>query len=350
MLTKKQIVTLFSNARELARLDRPREARSNLLMILESAAESRRKAPTILKRAKLELFLDHWIAVSRDLYSNGVTDFVRESFGLPKAEETPRAEIPSAPFPISSLPAPEPEPIPAPTETEGNAPAPYEAEEGSDIDISGLIEEVKETQGLCAEVFEKNKSAVAEIYVTGNGKAASGTGFVISEKGYLLTNDHVVFDVENGAYYPKISMKLGGKRCRLDVLFSDKKTDIALCAFDPDEAAGSTCVKRFADYSLLQQGADCILIGNGFGMGLAPFSGEVRYTRDGDGNLVHTAPSNPGDSGAPVFNRKGECIGINKSKTVRVNEEAADGIANATPMDTVEALLAKWCRHNDIEL
>ena len=347
MLTKKQITTLFYNARELVRLNRPRDARSYVLILLDSALESYKRASTILAKAKMGAFLDRWIAVSRELYAKGVTDFVRESFGLPITNDAQKTE----PVPVAP-------PKPAPSDNAPPLPGtlserPKELPKGeNDIDYSGLIEETKETQGLCAEVFERNKGAVAEIHVIGNGKAASGTGFVISEKGYLLTNDHVVFDEDNGGYFPKISMKLcgGEKGHRLEVLFSDKKTDIALCKFDPEEVGKCACVKRIADYSSLKQGADCILIGNGFGMGLAPFSGEVRYTRDDDGNLVHTAPSNPGDSGAPVFNRKGECIGINKSKTVRVNEETADGIANATPIDTVEELLAKWCSHNKIEL
>ena len=109
-------------------------------------------------------------------------------------------------------------------------------------------------------------------------------------------------------------------------------------------------VKRIADYSALKQGADCLVIGNAFGMGLAPFSGVVRFTKDSDGNLVYTAPSNPGDSGGPVFNRMGECIGINKSRTVQVNSRDADGYANATPMDTINALLDKWTSCNNIKL
>ncbi len=50
------------------------------------------------------------------------------------------------------------------------------------------------------------------------------------------------------------------------------------------------------------------------------------------------------------FVRQGECIGINKSKTVTVNNVSADGYANATPMDTIEKLLNKWCKSNGIKL
>ena len=91
-------------------------------------------------------------------------------------------------------------------------------------------------------------------------------------------------------------------------------------------------------------------IGNAFGMGLAPFTGMVRFTKNNNGNLVYTVPSSPGDSGGSVFDRFGECIGINKSKTVTVNGTAAETYANANPMDKIDELLKKWLSKNDIKL
>lgn len=328
MFTKDQIKTIYINARELVRANNPKAARSYVLLLLNNALESYNRSTTILAKAKTAVFMDHWIAVSRDLYDKGITDFVLESFGLTSKKTAPKK---------------------AEQAREDSPPA--EADNG-EIDFAGLIEETRDTQGWCAEVFEKNKYAVVQISAIGNGQASSGTGFIISPKGYMLTNDHVVFDGANGVYYPRLSIKLQGeqKKIKAEVLFSDKKTDVALCKFDTNGVGRCVSVKCVADYSSLLQGADCLVIGNAFGMGLAPFSGVVRFTRDSDGNLVFTAPSNPGDSGAPVFNRKGECIGINKSKTVKVNEKVADGIANATPMDTIEKLLNKWCSYNNIEL
>lgn len=329
MLSKDQIKTIYINARELVRAKNPKAARSYVLLLLNNAKDSYyNKSTSILAKAKTAIFMDRWIAVSRELYEKGITDFVLESFGLLSKKEAPRK---------------------AKQDREETSPPDRESDE---IDFAGLIEETRETQGWCADVFERNKSAVVEIFAIGNDQISNGTGFIISPKGYALTNDHVVFDEASGAYYPKISMKLQGeqKKIKAEVLFSDKKADVALCKFNAEEADKRVSVKRIADYSTLLQGADCLVIGNAFGMGLAPFSGVVRFTKDGDGNLVYTAPSNPGDSGAPVFNRKGECVGINKSKTVKINEKVADGIANATPMDAIEKLLTKWCKSNNITL
>lgn len=328
MYTKDQIKTIYINARELVRANNPKAARSYVQLLLNNALESYKNDSAILTKTRVAAFMDQWIAVSQDLYDKGITDLVLESFGLASGKKDSK-------------------------EARQTGKASSSAKEGNgEIDIAGLIEETKESQGWWAEVFKKNKNAVVEISAIGNGQASSGTGFIISEKGYMLTNDHVVFDEANGVYYPRIFMKLPGaeKKIKVEVLCSDKKSDVALCKFDVSGIGKCVSVKRVADYSALLQGADCLLIGNAFGMGLAPLSGIVRFTKDGDGNLVHTAPSNPGDSGAPVFNRKGECIGINKSKMMKVNEKAADGIANATPMDTIETLLNKWCKSKNIEL
>lgn len=138
------------------------------------------------------------------------------------------------------------------------------------------------------------------------------------------------------------------KSYKLEVLFSDEDSDVALCRFYPERNSQLVAVKRIADYSKVKQGADCIVIGNAFGMGIAPFTGVIRFVKDAEGDLVYTAPSNPGDSGGPVFNRKGECIGINKSKTKSFNGKEAEGYANATPMSTIDLLLKKWIKDTDV--
>ncbi len=337
MNNKDRIATYYSNARELVKQKHPRAARAYLLEVLNAALETYHAAKTILLKAKTAAFLERWIAVSRDLYDVGITDYVLECFGLrDKAAGKQEAQ-----------------PQPSAPQNNAEAPAKKEPSEQDDaIDIEGLVEEETSTQGWCADVFEANKTAVVEISVSSAGQLVSGTGFIISKNGYLLTNDHVVFDEGSGVYYPKVTMSFVGekKKYKIEVLFSDKKHDVALCRFDPNEVQSFTSVKRIADYQTVKQGADCLVIGNAFGMGLAPFTGIIRFTKKDGGDMVYTAPSNPGDSGGPVFNRRGECIGINKSKTVKVNNTVADAYTNATPMDAIDALLKKWTANNNIEL
>ena len=339
MESKHRIATYYANAREFVKQNRPREARAYVLAILNNALESYKRATSILLQAKTAAFMDRWIAVSRDLYEKGVTDYVLQCFGLPTSAERDLPKVRRG--------------LAKPRAAEPDAPQPVDPEqEGGVIDISGLIAESAKMQGWCAEIFEKSRAAVVEITVSGPDGSASGTGFVISKNGYILTNDHVVYCETAEGYYPKAKISFSGdkKSYDLQILFSDKKADVALCKFDPEKVGSFSVIKRVREYSQVLQGADCLIIGNAFGMGLAPFTGVVRFTKNDNGDLVYTAPSNPGDSGGPVLNRNGECIGINKSKTLTVNNQSADGYANATPMDTIDALLKKWCESNQIQL
>lgn len=340
MVDKDKITTYYSNARELVKQNNPKAARAYVLAILNYALETYKHASKILTKAKTAVFMERWITVSRELYDKGVTDFVLKCFNLPTNHE-------------QQLPKEEKKPI----KRSGNSLPKCEAKSepsvpSGEIDITGLIDEAEKTQGWCAEVFDANRKAVVQISVSTSTHGASGTGFIISSNGYLLTNDHVVFDEQSGVYYSKVNMSFVGdkKKYKLEVLFSDKNADVALCKFNPEEVQGYTTIKRIADYSKLKQGADCLVIGNAFGMGLAPFTGIVRFTKNDSGNLVYTAPSNPGDSGGPVFDRNGDCIGINKSRTTAINNIAAEAYANATPMDTIDELLKKWTSNNGIKL
>lgn len=339
---KDLIATYYANAREFVKLNNPKAARQYVLAVLNFAVETYKKASTIMLKAKTAVFLDKWIAVSRELHEKGITDYVLECFNLPtnKAKQKPK----------NNKQAKEKQ-VEAPKTVEKNQPISKDNNDDA-IDIAGLLDENSQEQGWCAKIFEENKTSIVEIRVEGIEKNTTGTGFIISENGYLLTNDHLVFDEENQNYYNNVKMSFinDKKSYRLNVIISDKKTDLALCSFEPDIVKEFTVVKLISNYDKVLQGADCLVIGNAFGMGLAPFTGVVRFTKNNNGDLVYTAPSNPGDSGGPVFNRQGQCIGINKSKTLTVNHVSADSYSNATPMDTILDKLDKWCSNNGIKL
>ena len=170
----------------------------------------------------------------------------------------------------------------------------------------------------------------------------------------MLTNHHVVYDP--GEVLDKLTMKRYGsdELIPIRVIDADRKNDVALCAFDLRAGEPVCPVRRIADYTEVLPGSDVMLIGNALSMGLAPITGVVKFPHDERGDLVSTIPSNRGDSGGPLFNRKGECIGINKSSTVCAWDGSVRGdvigIANATPMDKIEELLRKWCNKHDIIL
>ena len=332
MSKREKITTCYVNARELVKRGRAKEARAYVLEILNMGLEEYKRATTIVEKARQKAFLEKWVEVSRQLYDKGVTPFVMNCFGLVNA----KGGIVRAPRAGEAV---------KPAENRKEQPA----VPAGGIDMGGLIAEVdsSDSQGWCADLFEANKKAVVQIHT----ECGAGTGFIISANGYLLTNDHVIYNGQSG-FCSHVSMVFADdkRRYKVKVLFSDKRRDVALCSFEPEEVKDFACVRPIPNYADLKQGADCLVIGNAFDYGLAPFSGTVRFTRNDDGDLVYTAPSNPGDSGGPVFNRRGECIGIGKSRTVRVGGEEASAYSNATPMDTIEALLKKWTSANDITL
>ena len=339
MSSKEQISTYYITARGLIKQNNPRAARSYILQILNSAVETYYSATSsIVAKVKAKVFLDKWIPVSKDLYDKGITDYVLQCFGLAENSVSIHSDNSSQ---IN-------QPAAAAVDNEEIKPS----STGGDIDIAGIIDYAERSQGWCADIFAANIKAVVEIKLSSGNQATDGTGFIISNNGYLLTNDHIVFDEQNGAFFPNIYMLFYGskEKYRIEPLFSNKKADLALCKFNPDEVHDFSVVKRIVDYSKLLPGAHCCVIGNAFGMGLAPIRGAVRIPKNDFGDLMYDASSNPGDSGGPVFNIAGECIGINKSKTVAVNNVTADGIANATSMDKIDELLSKWTQSNGIKL
>jgi len=155
-----------------------------------------------------------------------------------------------------------------------------------------------------------------------------GSGFIISADGYLLTNAHVV----DGA--DEITVRLTDKReFKAKVIGTDKRTDVALIKI---EAAGLPVVKM-GDPNKLKVGEWVLAIGSPFGFDNTVTAGIV----SGKGrslpqeNLVPfiqtDAAVNPGNSGGPLFNLRGEVVGINSQIYSRTGGYM--GLSFAIPID-----------------
>lgn len=194
-----------------------------------------------------------------------------------------------------------------------------------------------------ADVFEKCLPATLMIETS----TSCGTGFFISNDGLLLTNHHVVHE-ENGVPSKNIHILSGDEnfRCKATLIAADADLDVALIRADIGSKK-TPFIPLIDDYEKLRPGMDVVVIGNAFSFGLAPVSGTVKFTHDrADNDLIYTAPTNNGDSGGPVLNRKGECVGINKSVTVSVSNGSttvhAQGLTNATAADDIKELIQTW--------
>ncbi len=160
-----------------------------------------------------------------------------------------------------------------------------------------------------------------------------GSGVVISEDGYILTNGHVV----NKADDIKVSFETT-EEYKARVVGSDPKTDLALIKVDDDVPLPKPSV--MGDSDSLQVGEWVMAIGNPFGLGQSVTVGVVSAKErviDTDlfDEFIQTdAAINPGSSGGPLYNVRGELVGINTAIVAQ-----GQGIGFAIPVNTIKDIL-----------
>lgn len=136
-----------------------------------------------------------------------------------------------------------------------------------------------------------------------------GSGFVIDPSGYIITNNHVIDSAEDVSVTFSNNVKYKAK-----IVGRDKKTDLALLKIDAKKPLPSVTM---GDADAMRVGDWVIAIGNPYGLGGSVTQGIIsarqRSINAGpfDDFLQTDAPINRGNSGGPLFNTKGEVIGIN---------------------------------------
>jgi serine protease Do len=136
-----------------------------------------------------------------------------------------------------------------------------------------------------------------------------GSGFVISQDGYILTNNHVVEDAD------QIKVKLSnGKEYPGTVVGRDPKTDLAIVKIDKSADLHPLALGNSED---LKVGSWVLAIGSPFGLeqtvtaGIVSAKGRVIGSGPYDNFIQTDASINPGNSGGPLVNMRGEVVGIN---------------------------------------
>ena len=138
-----------------------------------------------------------------------------------------------------------------------------------------------------------------------------GSGFIISDEGYVVTNNHVI----SGADQITVIFDNGTDEVPAELVGTDPKTDIAVLKIDPDTVNIQSL--NWGDSEISRVGDIVLAIGNPLGLGGTVTSGIISsINRDIGGgpyvDFIQTdAPINRGNSGGPLFNLDGEVIGIN---------------------------------------
>ena len=202
------------------------------------------------------------------------------------------------------------------------------------------------TEMTMAEVYASNVNSVVSINVSATTNnfgqqvetAASGTGFFITEDGYILTNHHVV----SGASSVSVTL-YNGESYDAKVIGSDEDYDIAVLKID---VTGATPVV-LGDSSKLAIGESVAAVGNPLGeLTFSMSEGIVSCVNRAinvDGtpfNMIQVDCSiNPGNSGGPLFNSYGEVVGIVSAKYSSYSNTTVEGIGFAIPINDVVAMV-----------
>lgn len=192
--------------------------------------------------------------------------------------------------------------------------------------IKGAVVNIHSERTVAAPTDDPFRQPVQPQRVNG-----MGTGIVLDPRGYVLTNFHVVDDVQS------LRVRLhDGTPLPARVLALDKEADLAMIKIDPSRPLQ---VIGFGTSSDLMVGESVIAIGNAYGYehsvtdGRVSFKGrDVSLNKDtGYKGLIQTsAPINPGNSGGPLLNVLGEVVGVNVA--IRAG---AQNIGFALPVDFV---------------
>ena len=223
------------------------------------------------------------------------------------------------------------------------------------INVSGrTVEAVKlnhvdgKTQMTDAEVYAANVNSAVSINVTGSAgynifgqpvqSASSGSGFILTTDGYIVTNHHVVEDAQT------IRVTLyDGTEYDAKYVGGDEDYDIAVIKIEAADLQPVT----LGDSDALHVGDRVLAIGNPLGELTFSMSGgmvsSVNRAINVDGtpfNMIQTDTSiNPGNSGGPLLNSYGEVVGIVSAKYSSYANENVEGLGFAIPINDVSSMI-----------
>lgn len=193
-----------------------------------------------------------------------------------------------------------------------------------------------------AELFREWSPAVVTIFVKKGDTQGGGTGFLIDEFGTIVTNHHVI----EGAEHAKIKFVNGASFENIDVLVDDRSVDLAILSIDMkrplEGGAAPSAAKpiRLGDSEKIAVGERAIAIGNPLGLEHTLTDGLISARRLYEGRqwIQISVPISPGNSGGPLFNMRGEVIGIITAQ-IGGPFARAQNLNLAVPVDELKRLM-----------
>lgn len=207
----------------------------------------------------------------------------------------------------------------------------------------------KLTYAQVAEKLQPSVCTVLSYYYSSS--YGGGSGIILSEDGYIVTNAHVIYDED----YPdlKITVKVVGRdeEYPAEVIGYDEKSDVALLKIDTTGLVAA----EIGDSNALVVGDEVVAIGTPLDEAYAGtvtngiISGLDRVIDDTDTATKYiqtNAAINPGNSGGPLVNMYGQVVGINTAKIVM---EGYEGMGFAIPMDSILDIITQLQTNGYIE-
>ncbi|WKD50904.1 Do family serine endopeptidase [Microbulbifer spongiae] len=169
--------------------------------------------------------------------------------------------------------------------------------------------------------------------------ASMGSGFIISDDGYIVTNNHVVSGAD------QVTVTLTDRReYEAEVIGTDVRSDLALLKIDADDLTAA----RWGDSEELQVGEWVVAIGSPFGLDYSASAGIVsamgrsipNESRENYVPFIQTDVAiNPGNSGGPLFNLEGRVVGINSQ--IYTRSGGSIGLSFAIPASLAQDVVAQ---------
>lgn len=199
------------------------------------------------------------------------------------------------------------------------------------------------------DIVSDNISSVVEISTYSDLEEETigmGTGFIVSQDGYIITAEHVV--MARNSNLIKITL-FTGEKCLAKIVEFDLRGDLALLKADCDVVLNPVIL---GDSNTLRVGETVILIGHPLGLNYSVMAGiisnlerEISYTDWNQIPLIHIdAAANDGMSGGLVLNSLGEAIGIEVASPNYENGNTIHGFTMIVPINRVKELTDKYIK------